>query len=328
MRISTIAALQDNLIFTIGMGQLYACVEALGIEHLNALSPFKVGLMAKEPLLESTKALLDDKAFIRAIKLLATPEVTVDIKGNGRLDGNYASAVYVKAATGDINALWTQRDANGHLTLICFKDFEEWLRFYIYSRGYTSEFAPAEPLSMRFSMESLLLFFHALDCYQHAYYYELLNFRAFDGNFISEQDFFQLLEKGCQTNDLRWLVPAAIHCVPWVKGTPTVAFTGDHLEVLAASGLLTPIKGQSEAESGFYYGAQTLYMGLEFAAFRKDVAGLRVSTLEGDTLRGLLIATEESLHWFNVGENEITHRAIDTHELLNLLLNTAQNALK
>lgn len=328
MRISTFAALHDNLIFTIGMGQLYACVEALGIEHFNALSPFKAGLMAKEPLLESTKALLDDKAFLRAIKLLATPELSVDIKGHGRLDGNYASAVYVKATTAEINALWTQRDANGHLTLICFKDFEEWLRFYLYSRGYTSEFAPGDPLPTHFSMESLLLYFHALDCYQHAYYYEMLNFRAFDGNFISEQDFFQLLEKGCQANDLRWLVPAAIHSVPWIKGTPTVSFTGDHLEVLASSGLLTPVKGQSSSESGFYYGAQTLYMGLEFAAFKKDFAGLRFSTLEGDALRGFLIATEENLHWFNLDADDISHRAIDTQELLSLFLSTSENALK
>lgn len=319
MRISTIAALQDNVVFTLGMGQLYSALEALGIEFTNVVSPFKKALMVKEPLLENTKALLDDVHFVKAIKLLATPDLRLALKGYSPLEGTYASALYVKEGPGDFSALWTLRDANGHFTLITFKTLADWVTYFLFTKNYTTDYTPQAPLSTSFTPESLLLYFNALDCYAHGYYYAYLNYKAFDSTYMDQGDFFGLLDKGCQANDLRWLVPAAIHCSPWPLESP-INFEAKHLESLMAAGLLSlTASSDSKEGQGLYYGADTLYMGLEFAAFRKDFLSLEATSLNGTSLAAILIATEENLHWFSWVSDGIQHSLLDTQRLAEIL---------
>ncbi len=323
MRISTFAALSNNLVFTISIGQLYTAIESLGIDFINTLSPIKKALIAKESLLDSTQSLMNDKDFVKVLKLLTTPELKIEFKGNSALDGSYASAIYCKSISDTMQTVWVQNNADGQMTLICFSSISSFYDYYLFSKNISGDYVPSDPLKGTFTKESFLLFLHTLDCYQHAYLYELINYRYFGGNYIDASDFFALLKKGCEATDLRWLVPFGIHCGPWRDKTE-VAFNGEHLDVLINMGLLSNSGGEDSKEQGFIYGGETLYFGLECAAFKKDTFSLVIQDLSGILLSGMAILTAENLHWFDIqSDSHITHKCLDTEQFITLLKNTS-----
>ena len=325
MRISTFALLTDNLLFTVGVGQLYGAFEGLGIEFTNGLSPVKKALATKETLLETTKTLMGDKDFVKVVKLLATPDKRLELKGYSALDGNYASALFIKNGTSDIGAVWVQYNADGQVTLICFKDGASWLEYYLFSKGLASDYLPSEAIAGTFTKTSLLMYLHLLDCYQQAYLYELMNYRALDGNYIDAENFFGLLQKGSAASDLRWLLPFGIHCGYW-SSEGEMNFTEEDLLSLSERGLLSYSGVEGDSQRGFLYGSTALYMGLECAAFKKDTFGIQLKDLSGVVLNGLLIGTAENLHWFDcLNESEIVHHCLDTLSLRNTILKAIES---
>lgn len=303
MRLKDLESLNENVVFHIGMQQLYASAKALGIEAVNTLSPIDFSLASPGQVDSLTQPLLSDDDFINMMALLSQPESLINIKGSSEAEGDFASSVYFSQNQEKYKAVWVTEDLNGQVTFVLFRDAKEWLGYYMAVRGYMVEIPQKAPLQIKLDNATIALLMHTMDVYKHAYYGAMLNYTKDVGNHIPQNEYFDLLKAGAQSQDRRWLLPALLTLTDWHK-KGELELTADALGRLIDAHIIKATVDAKTGEKAFMLGAEGLYMAIEYTVFKKDVSLMTFKKEPGQVQSLFMITTEESIHVYDMNQTE------------------------
>ncbi len=301
MRINELKALDDSVIITIDLNQLYASLKALNMTTSNQISPIDFKLQTDGQLDDTTKALLTDEDFKTCLEILCQPKRVVNIKGHHEKEGDFASTLCIGSDKTNFNVVWVNISSDGATTFTTFKDVATWLNFYIEARDYKVDYPHRTPLDITFDASSFMLFLHSMDVYKNAYYSAMLKYSSDVGDVVKQDDFFGLLELSAKSSDRRWLLPCALTLTDWGK-QPEIEYTANSLATLLNGKILKAVM-INETNRGFSYDVEGLFLAIEYAALKRDTSIITIHKEEGTVTNYFMISTDEAIHLYDITED-------------------------
>ncbi|MEL7624327.1 MAG: zinc ribbon domain-containing protein [Clostridiales bacterium] len=269
-------------------------------------------------------ALLADRDFLQACRIIAQPDLYVTVRTAG-VRGLSETRLHRKKAEGDW-AVLTETAEDGGILISAFEDYRAYLEVWAEDLATPADAPAANYIPPTVSLEEFLFVLHAVDSFRRVSYQNMLDHVFTDRAHIKIPEFTRSMADSLKSLDIRWLLPAFMAVTPGVEGYQT-DLNAKNLEVLLTHDFFEQGKLAS-GEGALVFGEAGQVMGVEFLHSWLLSCGLEINAAGPEGFKAverLFIApTVLTNHFVRLqgapdGKATVNHQAYTAEQLLSKL---------
>lgn len=255
-------AMNEPVAFVVKQEDIPALFRAAGLTSNEGSAFYKAeaGGIKDTNLEDVYGELLADKDFLRAMRIVALPDLYVTARTAG-VYGLSETRLHRKRAEGDWVVL-TEKVEDEAILLTAFRNYDAYLDAWARDFAGTNDAPAANYIPPEIGLGEFLFILHAVDSFRRVSYQNMLDHVFVDRAYITIPEFTQSMARSLKNMDIRWLLPAFMAVTPGL-GRYSADLNAKNLEVLLIHDFFKQGKTAS-GEDTLMFGEAGQVMGVEF----------------------------------------------------------------